>query len=56
MGIWQKLSWSDFVADITEPELIQYLKERQLYVNVCIIWMAGLQGDCIKQVVESLCS
>ena len=28
-----KLSWSDFVADITEPELIQYLKERQLYVN-----------------------
>jgi len=51
-----KLSWSDFVADITEPELIQYLKERQLYVNVCIIWMAGLQGDCIKQVVESLCS
>ena len=51
-----KLSWSDFVADITEPELIQYLKERHLYVNVCIIWMAGLQGDCIKQVVESLCS
>ena len=28
-----KLSWSDFVADITEPELIQYLKERQLYIN-----------------------
>ena len=28
-----KLSWSDFVADIAEPELIQYLKERQLYVN-----------------------
>ena len=28
-----KLSWSNFVADITEPELIQYLKERQLYVN-----------------------
>lgn len=28
-----KLSWSDFVADVTEPELIQYLKERQLYVN-----------------------
>ena len=29
----EKLSRSDFVADITEPELIQYLKERQLYVN-----------------------
>jgi hypothetical protein len=29
----QKLSWSDFVADISEPELIQYLKERQLYIN-----------------------
>ena len=28
-----KLSWSDFVADITEPELIRYLKERQLYIN-----------------------
>ena len=28
-----KLSWSDFVADVTEPELIQYLKERQLYIN-----------------------
>ena len=28
-----KISWSDFVADITEPELIKYLKERQLYIN-----------------------
>lgn len=28
-----KLSWSDFVSEITEPELIQYLKERQLYIN-----------------------
>lgn len=27
------LSWSDFVASITEPELIQYLKERRLYVS-----------------------
>lgn len=29
----QKLSWSEFVAKITEPELIQYLKERKLYIN-----------------------
>ncbi len=29
----QKLSWSDFVSEITEPELIQYLKERRLYIN-----------------------
>lgn len=29
----QELSWSDFVATITEPELIQYLKERRLYIN-----------------------
>lgn len=29
----QNLSWSDFVANITESELIQYLKERRLYVN-----------------------
>lgn len=29
----QKLSWSEFVSEITEPELIQYLKERRLYIN-----------------------
>ncbi|MDE6788589.1 MAG: amidoligase family protein [Ruminococcus sp.] len=28
-----KLSWSEFVLGITEPELIQYLKERSLYIN-----------------------
>ena len=27
------LSWSNFVSGIKEPELIQYLKERNLYVN-----------------------
>lgn len=27
------LSWTSFVASCTEPELIQYLKERQLYIN-----------------------
>lgn len=27
------LSWSEFVSKITEPELIQYLKERRLYIN-----------------------
>ena len=26
-------SWSDFVAAITEPELVQYLKERRIYIN-----------------------
>ena len=26
-------SWSSFVSGIKEPELIQYLKERNLYVN-----------------------
>ena len=29
----RNLSWSDFMMGITEPELIQYLKERRLYVN-----------------------
>ena len=29
----QELSWTSFVASCTEPELIQYLKERRLYVN-----------------------
>lgn len=28
-----KLSWSEFVSGINEPELIQYLKERNLYIN-----------------------
>jgi hypothetical protein len=28
-----KLSWSEFVSNITEPELIAYLKERRLYIN-----------------------
>ena len=28
-----KLSWSEFVESIEAPELIQYLKERRLYVN-----------------------
>ena len=27
------MSWSEFVGTLTEPELIQYLKERKLYVN-----------------------
>lgn len=27
------LSWSSFVSAIKEPELVQYLKERNLYVN-----------------------
>ena len=26
-------SWSDFVQTVTESELIQYLRERRLYVN-----------------------
>lgn len=29
----ESTSWLDFVAGIEEPELIQYLKERNLYVN-----------------------
>lgn len=27
------MSWSEFVSNITEPELIAYLKERRLYIN-----------------------
>ena len=26
-------SWAEFIAGVTEPELIQYLKERRLYLN-----------------------
>lgn len=29
----QELTWTDFVAGCTAPELVQYLKERRLYVS-----------------------
>lgn len=29
----EKMSWSEFVDTIEAPELIQYLKERRLYIN-----------------------
>ena len=32
----EKMSWSEFVETIEAPELIQYLKERKLYVNETI--------------------
>ena len=28
-----EMSWSSFVSSVEEPELIQYLKERKLYIN-----------------------
>ena len=31
-----KMSWSEFVETIEAPELIQYLKERKLYINETI--------------------
>lgn len=27
------MSWTTFVSGCTEPELVQYLKERRLYIN-----------------------
>ena len=32
------MSWTTFVSGCTRPELVQYLKERRLYVNepVCV--------------------
>ena len=30
---FQTMAWTSFVASIQEPELIQYLKERRLYIN-----------------------
>lgn len=29
----KNMSWSGFVSSCTEPELVQYLKERRLYIN-----------------------
>ena len=31
------LPWTTFVSAVTEPELIQYLKERRLYVNEPVV-------------------
>ena len=31
------MSWSEFVSSIEEPELIQYLKERRLYINEIVV-------------------
>ncbi len=33
----QDMGWYDFLSSVTEPELIQYLRERFLYVNEPII-------------------
>ncbi len=33
----QDMGWYDFLSQVTEPELIQYLKERYLYVNEPVI-------------------
>lgn len=30
-------SWMEFVKHIRQPELIRYLKERQLYVNDAVV-------------------
>lgn len=32
-GDLQAMSWTGFVTGCTQPELVQYLKERRLYVN-----------------------
>lgn len=32
-GACKDLSWTTFVTGCHEPELVQYLKERRLYVN-----------------------
>ena len=29
----KSMSWTTFVSGCTQPELVQYLKERRLYVN-----------------------
>lgn len=37
-----KLSWSEFAGKITEAELIQYLKERNLYINEAVTYEEDL--------------
>ncbi|MFR3787310.1 MAG: zinc-binding protein [Agathobaculum desmolans] len=37
----QDMSWFDFLDRIREPELIQYLKERRLYVNEAVCMACG---------------
>lgn len=33
----KEMSWTSFVAGCTQPELVQYLKERRLYVNEPVV-------------------
>lgn len=57
----QGLSWTSFVVGCTQPELVQYLKERRLYVNDAVASeedvyaVAAIQsGDDIKTVQGNL--
>ena len=38
----RNLSWSEFVSEVTEPELIRYLKERRLYINESVTMEAEI--------------
>lgn len=42
----QDMSWFDFLDRIDEPELIQYLKERRLYVNEPVNARAEIEEGC----------
>ena len=42
----QDMSWFDFLDRIGEPELIQYLKERRLYVNEPVSAYAETEEGC----------
>lgn len=50
-----KMSWSEFVDTLHEPELIQYLKERKLYVNEDICKRGGyvMKADMKKVIASS---
>ena len=42
----QDLTWTDFAASCTQPELVRYLKERRLYVNEPVVVERRCKGMC----------
>lgn len=47
----RKLSWSQFVASLGEPELVQYLKERRLYVSAAIAEETQISPKNVEEIL-----
>lgn len=43
-----EMSWCEFVSSIEEPKLVEYLKERRLYVNELVKTAEGGEEECVR--------